>query len=99
MNDDLTHLEAELELQKALVAEAQAMTAKVCAENEALRADAERYRWLFSAHTTESLDKAQRWGEQPESKPQDAAIGYLAGWYCDKATADKIVDAAMKGQP
>ena len=47
--DELRRLHAELELQKALVAEAQAMTAKVCAENESLRADAERYRWLREA--------------------------------------------------
>lgn len=36
--DCLERLHAELELQRALVAEAQAMTAKVCAENEELKA-------------------------------------------------------------
>ena len=34
---ELRRLHEKLELQKALVAEAQAMAAKVCAENEALR--------------------------------------------------------------
>jgi type I site-specific restriction endonuclease len=42
--DELRRLHAEVELQKALVAEAQEMAAKVCAENEELRYDREELR-------------------------------------------------------
>ena len=45
---ELRRLHAEVELQKALVAEAQEMTATVCAENEELRYDREELRKIAS---------------------------------------------------
>ena len=59
---------------------------------EPLTDDAERYRWLFSAHTDESLAEAAKTGEQPEVTPQDIAMGQLSAWYYTKQQADEIID-------
>ena len=54
---ELRRLHAELELQTALVAEAQAMTAKVCAENEALqfKLESQTAATQAAAHSNEAL--------------------------------------------
>ena len=64
------------------------------AEIEALRADAERYRWLKS----ESM--FSWWQEDFDSRPFAVIQGYrdalVAG---DFSTIDEVINAAMKGQP
>ena len=63
---------------------------------EQLAADATRYRWLFSARTEDECKDQTTVGTPP--LPQDQVIGYLAGFYAEKAHVDEIVDAAMKGE-
>ena len=99
--NELRRLHEELDLQKALVAEAQAMTAKVCAENEALRADAERYRWLRSKSKETLLNPK---GAASEFLPDMRTHWQMPVLICSGPIGgylefDAAIDAAMKGQP
>lgn len=55
------------------------------AENEALRKDAERYRWLREYYSPECSGRYM--------------TDIDRGWYGDGIDLDDAIDAAMKGQP
>lgn len=69
------------------------------ADIEALRKDAERYRWLFLPHTEESLSAAEQTQTIPSPTKQDDVIAHFSAWYTPKSKADSIIDEAMKGTP
>ena len=70
---------------------------RLAAENAALKADAERYRWLFGAYTKEQAEDADIGLAKPA--PQDILLYDLAGFYFHKDYADAVIDAAMKETP
>lgn len=80
------------------LAQAAAELRRLHAENEALRKDAERYRWLRETRFI--------WGDfRHISGVNPTAVGLEFGWFPTdaakpaRADLDAAIDAAMKGQP
>lgn len=68
------------------------------AEIKALRADGDRYRWLFGARTAEELEGLTADSGPPPDKPQDYVLCELMANYVTKAYADAMIDGARAAQ-
>lgn len=58
--------------------------------------DDQMFKWLFSSHTKESLEKANQDNVQPELTLQDRCLSDLSCWYNTLDSARSVIEQYMQ---